>query len=289
MGVVSMGGADRPRGGFTDRRDVRDDAESAGADRADTLARLRRRMAVMSGMPDRADADRPEAGVLPVPEELSDLLPQKGIARGTIVGCTGARSLLTALIAAATRAGCQVGIVGLPRLNLLAAAEMGADLDRIAVVTDPGIDPVEVAAVLLDGMDLVVLGLRGVTVPRSRCATVSGRVRRQSSSLLVVDGTWPGAQTQLSAQVLGYRHRPRTGDADLTTAASGHGRVAGMRLQVTAEGGGRRRRTVEIDLIAPEFGEENRLRMLRLDSIGARRAIPVGAIADTDDDVAVAN
>ncbi|MGW0038906.1 hypothetical protein [Gordonia sp. NPDC003376] len=246
-------------------------------------------MAVMSGMPDRADADRPEAGVLPVPEELSDLLPQKGIARGTIVGCTGARSLLTALIAAATRAGCQVGIVGLPRLNLLAAAEMGADLDRIAVVTDPGIDPVEVAAVLLDGMDLVVLGLRGVTVPRSRCATVSGRVRRQSSSLLVVDGTWPGAQTQLSAQVLGYRHRPRTGDADLTTAASGHGRVAGMRLQVTAEGGGRRRRTVEIDLIAPEFGEENRLRMLRLDSIGARRAIPVGAIADTDDDVAVAN
>lgn len=44
----------------------------------------------------------------------------------------------------------------------------GADLSRLAVIPDPGTDPVEVAAVLVDGMDLVVLGLGGRRVPPTR-------------------------------------------------------------------------------------------------------------------------
>ena len=78
---------------------------------------------------------------------------------------SGARSLPLSMVAAVTAEGGHAAIVGQPDVGLLAAVEMGADLSRIAVIPDPGADPVEVAAVLMDGMDLVVLGLGGRSVP----------------------------------------------------------------------------------------------------------------------------
>ncbi|PRC54281.1 hypothetical protein C6A85_49550, partial [Mycobacterium sp. ITM-2017-0098] len=85
--------------------------------------------------------------------------------RGTVAVLSGARSLQLSLVAAVTAEGGHVAIIGQPDVGLLAAAEMGADLSRIAVIPEAGADPVEVAAVLMDGMDLVVLGLGGRTVP----------------------------------------------------------------------------------------------------------------------------
>lgn len=233
------------------------ETSSAGArseEARDTVTRLRRRMAALSetaGIPDRFGPDglqRP-ADVLKLPDALSELLPHKGIARGSVVCCTGARSLVAALIASVTQAGGQVGIVGLPRFGLLSATEMGADLARIATVPDPGVDPVEVASVLLDGMDLVVLGLRGVDVPPSRSRVVTGRVRQQGAALLVVEGSWPGAQIHLDAEVRGYRHIPGLdGITDLAAARRGYGHIDGMRLRVAATGRDRRRRVADLDL-----------------------------------------
>lgn len=72
-------------------------------------------------------------------------------------------------------------IVGQPDIGLLAAVEMGADLSRLAVIPDPGTDPVEVAAVLIDGMDLVVLGLGGRRVTRARARAVVARARQKAA------------------------------------------------------------------------------------------------------------
>ncbi|MFT4042736.1 MAG: hypothetical protein QM673_06185 [Gordonia sp. (in: high G+C Gram-positive bacteria)] len=232
-------------------------AESPELARADTLARLRRQMAVLSGTPDRrsAEPDDRMLDVLRLPGDLADLFPGKGIARGSVVSCTGARSLVAAVIAAATESGAHVGIVGLPRLSLLSIAEMGADLGRVATIPDPGADPVEIASILLDGMDLVVLGLRGIDVAPARCRVVMGRVRQQASVLLVVGGHWPGAQMSLDAQVLTYRHLPgAAGGADLSAARCGHGRIGGMRLRVTVHGRDRRRRSADIDVRATGSG-----------------------------------
>ncbi len=87
---------------------------------------------------------------------------------------SGARSLLLGMVAAVTAAGGNAAIAGLPDVGLLAAVEMGADLSRLAVIPDPGTDPVEVAAVLVDGMDLVVLvlgGRRGTAPPGAGSAS----------------------------------------------------------------------------------------------------------------------
>ncbi|MCB0925401.1 MAG: hypothetical protein KDB50_12795 [Mycobacterium sp.] len=181
------------------------------SDRAEQLRQLRRQMAAVSGKvgsgwraPDPAGAVATSSeSLLPVPESLAGLLPG-GLPRGTVTVLSGARSLAVGLVASVTAAGGNVSVVGLPDFGLLAAAEMGADLSRIAVIPNPGTDPVEVAAVLTDGMDLVVLGLAGRSVPVTRARAVMARARQRGCALLVTHGDWQGASLRMHAQICGY-------------------------------------------------------------------------------------
>jgi hypothetical protein len=132
------------------------------------------------------------------------------------------------MVAAVTAEGGHAAIVGQPDAGLLAAVEMGADLSRIAVIPNPGSDPVEVAAVLMDGMDMVVLGLGGRSVPATRARAVVARARQKGCTLLVTNGDWQGASARLDARVCGYeitgRARPgfgRIGKVQLTYSLSG--------------------------------------------------------------------
>ncbi len=212
--------------------------------RTEQLESLRRRMAVItgkapgpaSGQASNADDLLPEsASQLALPRWLAESLPAP-LPRGTVAVLSGARSLLLGMVAAVTAAGGNVAIVGQPDIGLLAAAEMGADLSRLAVIPDPGIDPVEVAAVLVDGMDLVVLGLGGRRVPQTRARAVVARARNKGCTVLVTDGDWQGAPTRLQARVCGYEitstHRG--------VPAPGFGRISRVRLQVSGVCAGRR-------------------------------------------------
>jgi hypothetical protein len=134
------------------------------------------------------------------------------------------------MAAAVTAAGGHVAIVGLPDFGLLAAAEMGADLSRLAVIPQPGSDPVEVAAVLMDGMDLVVLGLAGSSVPPTRSRAVVARARQRGCSLLVTGGQWQGASMRMDAQVHGYEI---SGAAE---ARPGCGRISRVRVAIRTRG-----------------------------------------------------
>jgi hypothetical protein len=199
--------------------------------RAEQLESLRRQMASVSGkVVDRADELLPESeSQLAIPQWLAESLPVP-LSRGSVAVLSGARSLLLGMVAAATAAGGNVAIVGQPDIGLLAAVEMGADLSRLAVIPDPGTDPVEVAAVLIDGMDMVVLGLGGRRVPQTRARAVVAR--NKGCTLLVTDGDWQGAPTRLAARVCGYE----------ITAGSrpGFGRISKVRLQVSGVCAGRR-------------------------------------------------
>ncbi|MFL0179603.1 MULTISPECIES: hypothetical protein [unclassified Mycobacterium] len=217
---------------------------SSGENRADQLEQLRRQMAAVAG---KVGAGRRGAGpsaatssaapaadsVLPVPSLLAEVLPV-GLPRGTVAVLSGARSLMLSMVAAVTAAGGNAAIVGQPDLGLLAASEMGADLSRLAVIPDPGNDPVEVAAVLMDGMDLVVLGLGGRSVPPARTRVVLARARQRGCALLVSGGTWQGTALQLDARVSGYE---TIGDKMTGCGAiAGFGRIGAVRLEVRAAG-----------------------------------------------------
>ena len=191
-------------------------AVASDQNRAEQLESLRRQIAVLSGkVPEavvtRSDDLLPESeSQLPVPQWLADALPAP-LPRGTVAMLSGARSLLLSMVAAVTAAGGNAAIVGQPDIGLL-------------------------AAVLIDGMDLVVLGLGGRRVPLTRARAVVARARLKGCTLLVTDGDWQGAPTRLEARVCGY---------DITagnrgTPVCGFGRISGVRLQVSGVCAGRR-------------------------------------------------
>ena len=218
----------------------------AASERAELLKQLRRQMADVSGKVgagSRGHAVSPEAvdvlpdseNLLPVPESLAELLPG-GLPRGVIAVLSGARSLPLSMAAAVTAGGGHVAIVGHPDTGLLAAVEMGADLSRLAVIPDPGTDPVEVAAVLMDGMDLVVLGLGGRSVAPGRARAVTARAQHKGCTLLATGGDWPGASIRLEARVRGY---------DVTAGlVPGCGRIGRVQVALQGTGRGARARTL---------------------------------------------
>src|SRR5271167_2581316 len=186
-------------------------------DRAEQLKQLRRQIASVSGkvgsprrghVHEHAHVDDllPDSVArLPVPQLLATVLPD-ALPRGTVAVLLGARSL---------------------PLSMVAAVEMGADLSRLAVIPDPGTDPVEVAAVLMDGMDLIVLALGGRSVPLTRARAVVARARQKGCTLLVTDGDWQGAAIRLEARVCGY---------ETTSDKPGFGRISKVRLEVCGAG-----------------------------------------------------
>jgi hypothetical protein len=225
-------------------------------DRAEQVEHLRRKIAAVSGKvgggrrgPTPSIDPLPDSeSLLPLPESSpcpsggwapsllgeypqTELLPTS-LQRGTVAVLSGARSLSLSMVAAVTAEGGHAAIVGQPDVGLLAAVEMGADLSRIAVIPEPGADPVEVAAVLMDGMDLVVLGLGGRSVPASRARAVVARARQKGCTLLVTGGDWQGASTRLEARVCGYEV---TGAGD-GAPTPGCGRIGRVRLAMRARG-----------------------------------------------------
>ncbi|MCT6735312.1 hypothetical protein [Rhodococcus qingshengii] len=177
--------------------------------------------------------------VLPAPDALAALLPKQGLARGTVTSVNGASSILLSLIAAVTSSGKHATVIGLPKLGLLAATEMGADLNRCALVPAPGDAAIDVAAILLDGMDLVVLGLAGQAVPPTRARAVIARARSKNSCLVVTEGRWDNADVRIDSQVTGY-----------TGLGQGRGRITGLTVDVEVSGRGFRPRSATLDLSA---------------------------------------
>jgi hypothetical protein len=219
-------------------------------DRAEQVEHLRRQMAAISGKvgPGRR-GEVPSNDVLPESESLLPLpesSPASGWAprsrgeypqptalpRGAVAVLSGARSLSLSMVAAVTAAGGHAAIVGQPDVGLLAAVEMGADLSRLAVIPEPGADPVEVAAVLMDGMDLIVLGLGGRSVPATRARAVVARARQKGCTLLVTGGDWQGASARLEARVSGYEMTGGSGGRH----TQGCGRISSVRLAIRAGG-----------------------------------------------------
>lgn len=163
------------------------------------------------------------ARLLPVHASLAGLLPAGGLERGGTVVVGGSTSLVLALLAEASRAGGWAAFVGLPRVGMLAAHELGLDLGRLVLVPGPGPDGPTVVAALLDGVDVVVVGDVALTDADRR--RLSARARERDAVLLSTT-PWPGAHVTLTAEIARWEGLGR-----------GEGRLRSRRL--TVRGGGR--------------------------------------------------
>ena len=170
---------------------------------SDAAAKLEHARGLLRRAEDRAvqarAAPEVEGGVLPVVAPLARLLPAGGLRRGTTVAVAAgpaATSLLWAVLVEASAGGAWVGVVGRPDLGLVAAAEAGMRLERLALVPAPGLELPAVTSALLDGLDVVVMAVTR-PVPAGERQRLAARARQRGAVLCVL-GPWSGADVQLS-------------------------------------------------------------------------------------------
>lgn len=166
--------------------------------------------------------------VLPVRAELAAVLPWPGVRRGSTVAIHDSAALMFALLAEATSVGSWAAVAGLPGLGMVAAAEAGVAVSRLALIPRLGTDPVNVIAALLDGVDLVVVG-KPSQFRDSDARRLSQRARHRGSVLLPF-GSWPGADVELRCTQsrwsgLGQGHGCLR-EREVTVRASGRGAAA---------------------------------------------------------------
>ena len=216
-------------------------AVDGGIDAAERLAAAR---AVLRRVEDRAVGAHPapEPGTdgrwLPVAEPLAGVLPAAGLRRGSTVAVaagSGATSLLLALLARASAAGAWAGVIGRPELGLVAAAEAGIALERLALVPYPGDDLVAVAAALIDGLDLVAVAVPDRGMRAADRQRLAARARQRGAVLLPL-GSWPGADAELGCARV--RWQGPGGPALRRGVHGGAGRLYARRVHVRLRGRG---------------------------------------------------
>jgi hypothetical protein len=179
-----------------------------------------------------------EPRTVAVLDALAPLLPWGGLRRGSVVSVQGSTSLLLALLSTASAAGLWTAVVGRPDLGLLAAAEAGVAVERLALVPRPGTHLAAITAALLDGVELVaVAGVERLSTAEVR--RLAGRARHRGAVLLPL-GDWPSADVRLHGERMRW-----------DGLGAGHGRLRSMRLtvQATGRGAAAQPRTAEVVLV----------------------------------------
>lgn len=175
---------------------------------------------VTAGVPQRAPY-----GVLPVLSALAPLLPDKGLAKGSVVAVDRAGTLCVALMAGPSQSGMWCGVAGMPDVGIVAAAEAGAEPGRMMLVPEPGPRWAEVAATMLDACAVVLLRPPGRAPAQARRRLETAA--RRSGAALIVAGAWDGAPVWLHVT-----RQQWDGIGD------GYGQLHARRAEVIAEGRG---------------------------------------------------
>jgi hypothetical protein len=181
--------------------------------------------------------------LLPVLPALEPLLPGRGLRRGTTVAVARSAALALALVAGASAAGSWVAAVGLPELGIVAAAETGIALERLALVPFPGARawPAVVAA-LLDAVDVVLVG-PPAGLPAAQARRLAARARERGAVLLPLGAWSEPADLRLAVASSAWQG-----------LGQGHGRLEARRVEVVATGRGAaaRERRVLLWLPSPD-------------------------------------
>lgn len=176
---------------------------------------------------------------LPVLPALEPLLVAGGLRRGAVVAIErspGAMALSYGLCSAASGSGSWLATISVPghaAPGLSAAAELGLELRRMAVVTAPAPSWASALATLVDAIELVVM----VEPPELRPADlrrIDARVRERGAVLVAVGGCTTGLSVEVRLSVASARW---------TGIGQGHGRLVSRSLTVEATGRGAAART----------------------------------------------
>jgi hypothetical protein len=163
--------------------------------------------------------------VLPTTPSLCALLPDGGLRRGSTIHVDGLPSLGLALAAAPSSAGSWCAAVGASDLGMLAASELGINLERFPLI-DLGRRPAKVLATAIEVFDLILFWPRGLQPSEAR--RLAARAWERGTVLVICNQGWPGpVDVQLSA--LGSRW---------VGIDRGHGRLRARLVDIETSGRG---------------------------------------------------
>lgn len=189
---------------------------------------------------------------VPMPEPLAPLFPWGGLPRGVdvVVKGQGAWSLAMAMWAEALGAEGWLAVVGVPDLNLVAAADLGVRLDRVLVIETPGAAQwATVVAALLEAVDIVAVAPTA-RVGRRDARRLVARAREQESLLFHLDG---GVQWPEAADVV----LNTSGALEWDGLGWGHGHLCERAITVDASGRRAHARARSVSVMLP--GRDGRI------------------------------
>lgn len=161
--------------------------------------------------------------VLPVPEELARVLPSGGLRPGNTIAVCDSVILLLCLAAPASSQGAWCAAIGFSTLGMVAAEELGIDLERFAVIPEPGLQWMTVTAALMDATSLVLLKPPS-TASAHDLRRITARARERKVVLLV-SGECEGADLRL-----------RVSETQWRGLGQGHGHLRQRCLSISVEG-----------------------------------------------------
>lgn len=196
---------------------------------------------------------RLDARTLPTHPALADLLPGGALAAGASYAVEGSTTLALGLLQGPSAAGSWAAVVGLPDLGVEAAAGLGIDLDRLALVPRPGQRWLPVVSALVDVVTVVLVAPPpGARVGEQAAARLAARLRQREAALVVLArpgegrpgeglhgesrlgegnpgadrdrAAWPGAQARL-----------RVTESSWTGIGAGFGHLTARRATIASE------------------------------------------------------
>ncbi|NNE12336.1 MAG: hypothetical protein HKN41_08855 [Ilumatobacter sp.] len=176
-------------------------------------------MATLAGMVPARDR------CLPVDEAFASMLPDAGLVRGRVVGCTGpaAMSAALALASRSTVTGAWLAAVGVPMLGVEAAVELGVVPTRLVAVGVAGGPAAwaERIAAAADGFDLILT--RPPAGAERTLRRVRQRLQARGTVLFAVGPADPGVSCDIEFV---------TTPIEWAGLGEGHGVVTGRRVRV---------------------------------------------------------
>ncbi|NYE96015.1 hypothetical protein FHU41_002265 [Psychromicrobium silvestre] len=174
-----------------------------------------------------AQGSRLDSRTLPTHPELRTLLPGGALQAGGIYTVSGSKTLSMAMLAGPSSEGAWCAVLGLPDFNVEAAAHFGIELERLILVPNPGEQWLNVAAALVDIVEVLLLNAPA-RASAGQAARLGARLR-QREAVLISHGPWSPADAEL--RVVGN---------SWLGLGEGHGHLQGRGVTVAADWRSRR-------------------------------------------------
>ncbi|MFP7364950.1 hypothetical protein SFC07_04095 [Corynebacterium callunae] len=203
----------------------------SGMSRAERITALRSRMSAMGvAVPQIADSSAPEAveyfdkeNILAAPDSVSQFLPGGGLPRRALSHITEVPLLIVAFLAHVTAQGGHAAVIGWKDLAYAGVIDLGGVCENIIAIPEPGTEPLNVAAVLCEGLDLVVYKGPEIQLSPTRARPLLAKLRKGSAALLMV-----GTQVASPALVM------EAETSNYLGIGQGRGRIRGVELKFRA-------------------------------------------------------